>query len=96
MKKPSVETIREWLNDEPTRWLLERIAFHLNKIDTVSNIKDSDSIEKVAIDQAGAKKAKDVIVDVFNDIYEAGKIEETQKEVAKNEDNVIKNLQDFD
>ena len=95
-RKPSPQEIRDWLKGDFGKWFLEITAYHLNEIDTVSNIKDIDGLKKIATDQLGAKKAKDIIIDILSDIFEAGEIEEHQKKVADKEDNVIKSLKDFE
>jgi len=88
-KKPPKKTIRQWVKDETTSWFLERLAFHLNSIDTVRNI----TLEN--LDEALARKmAIEVIENALADIYQEGELAELQKKLAEDEDSIIKRLKE--
>jgi hypothetical protein len=87
VKAPIKEDIREWVKLETTQWFLNRIAFHLNSIDTVRDI----TLEN--IDEALARKmAIEVIEDTLADIWQEGDLALLQRKLAEEEDSIIKRL----
>lgn len=91
VKKPPIqEEIRELVKNSSFQWFLNRIAFHLNGIDTVRDI----TLEN--IDEALARKmAIEIIENALADFWQAGELEALQKKLAEEEDNIIKRLENI-
>lgn len=87
MKKPTPQTIKEWLKQDVSQWFLERIAYHLNSIDTVRDITPDKKEEAVA-----RKIAIDIVENALGDIYSTFDIKEKQRVMGEEEKNLIKTL----
>ena len=91
IKKPPIkEEIRELVKSGAFQWFLNRVAFHLNSIDTVRDINLENINEALA-----RKMALNIIEFALADIYEAGALQELQKKLADDEDNIIKRLREM-
>jgi len=89
-KSPIKEEIRELVKSSTFQWFLNRIAFHLNSIDTVRDI----TLEN--LDEALARKlAIEIIENAFADIWEKGDLQALQNKLAEEEDSIIKKLQNL-
>ena len=88
IKEPVKEEVRELLKNEAFQWFLQRIAFHLNSIDTVRDI----NLENV--DEALARKmAIEIIENAFADFWEKGELQALQKKLAAEEENIIRRIE---
>jgi len=85
MKKPHQKEIEEMVKSKPFQWYVERLAFHLNEIDTVRNVKDGNEL-------VARKLAIEIIENALADVYEAGNLAQLQKKLAEEENSVIKSL----
>lgn len=90
MKKPTPEQIREMVKSEPFRWFMERLAYQMNYIDTVRNITKENLNEALA-----RRMAIEIIENAFADLYEAGELEKLQKKIAREEDNILKKIKEY-
>ena len=90
LKPPIKENIRTWIKDETTQWFLQRIAFHLNSIDTVRDITLENMNEALA-----RKMAIEIIESALADIWEQGDLQALQKKLAEEEDSIIKKLKEI-
>ena len=91
IKKPPIkEEIRELVKSGAFQWFLNRVAFHLNSIDTVRDINLENINEALA-----RRMALNIIEFALADIYEAGALQELQKKISEEEDNIIKRLKEL-
>ena len=89
-KSPIKEDIRSWIQDGTTQWFLNRIAFHLNGIDTVRDIIPEN------LDEALARKlAIEIIENALADIWEAGDLQMLQQKLSEEEDSILKKLKEI-
>jgi len=89
-KNPDKEFIREWVQNETTQWFLNKLALHLNAIDTVRDV----SLENV--DEIPARNMAITIIEgALADIWEDGALSELQKRISEEEDNIIKRFKNI-
>ena len=89
-KRPDKEFIREWVQNETTQWFLNKLALHLNAIDTVRDV----SLENV--DEIPARNMAITIIEgALADIWEDGALSELQKRISEEEDNIIKRFKNI-
>jgi len=87
---PIKEDIREWVKNPTTQWMINKIALHLNTLDTVRDVTMEN------IEMALAKRlAIETVENIFSDIYEYGDLVELQKNLASEEDNILKKLKEL-
>ena len=90
IKKAVKEDIREWVKLPTTQYFINKIALHLNSIDTVRDINEEN------IDTALARSlAITVVENVFADIYQEGDLEVLQREIADSEENILQKLRNL-
>lgn len=90
MKQPPKTEIRAWVKTATTQWFLNRLAYHLNEIDTVRNI----TLEN--LDEALARKmAIDIIENALADIEQDGELMAIQSKLAEDADSVITRLKNL-
>ena len=89
-KAPIKEEIRELVKSGAFQWFLQRIAFHLNEIDTVRDISSENLGEALA-----RKMAIEIIENALADIWEVGDLVQLQKKISEEEDSIIKRLKNI-
>ncbi len=89
-KRPTKAQIRELLKNETFQWLLERLAFEMNQIDTVRNITPENLNNQLA-----ARLAIEIIENWLGELWELGELRELQQESKKEEDRIIKSLREL-
>ena len=87
VKSPIKESIREWVKNSTTQWFLNRLAWHLNEIDTVRDITLENMNEALA-----RKMAIEIIENALADIWQEGDLQALQKKISEEEDNIIRKL----
>lgn len=92
-KTPSKNKIRNWKEEEVTKWFLDTLAKKLNRIDTVRNI--SSDKENLTAHLLGRTMAIEIIEDTLREVIAEGELAELQEAKAQEEEgNVIKMLEE--
>lgn len=91
MRKVSSEEIREWLKNDTTRWVLEKLTQEINHIDTIRNITKENLTEHLA-----GRMAIEMIENWLGEIWEAGELGKIQKEAKNEEERIIKSLREIE
>jgi len=71
MSNPSKQTIRNWLDEDVTKWFLENLSEELINIDTVRNIESEGNLEARCL---GRKWALDAIENALGPIIGEGEL----------------------
>lgn len=82
--------IQEMVKTDAFRYFLERLAMELNRIDTVRNINPANLNEVLA-----RRIAIEIVENALSEVYETGELQSLQKEVASQEDNIIKKFSEL-
>ena len=90
MRKVLPDEIKQWLKEDTTKFVLEKLAQEMNRIDTIRNIKPDNITEHLA-----GRMAIEIIENWLGEIWEAGELEKIQKEAKTEEERIIKSLQEL-
>ena len=88
MKTPTKAELRKWLKDNNTKWFLDKLAWHLNVIDTVRNVENGDEL-------MARKIAVSIIERTVADLWVSGGLQELQQKISKEEESLLERVKNL-